>query len=502
MDSFARCVEDANLAAGLDAEAGNIRGVLTPGTEKVAVVVGVPCHYSDSVPSLSYSTRDAVRMAEMLENSGFSVVRMTSAIDSTQLLDALDDVKRSIASDGVLVVYFSGHGVLRQQEGRLRRYLVFSDTNLADVEGSALSVVDLQDRIAEIETADRVVVQDTCFAARPEEGGKSLGIPNPTEGHHKGFGLPEGDRAAAPADQRLFASRFFEQALESIAYRGSVYTEHFLHAVADPGVADLDGDACVGTLEAHSYAARMTTAERGGFQTPQMDADLLRNVPLTCSGDPTAGVIVSDGWDVSQSGVVEPGRHNISVADPKTGRQVYRGSVHVSAGEWVGVDDLVSERDPYLLAQIGGGVDSIGSGVTGAVGAEVWMVGRDGGLGRPAIGLGADWIPRVAAEQNCGRWRGSRASVNGGWWWGKGALTAGPTASVGVVSRSSYDACGGPTFDPHAGIAAAMGFHGDVALGPAAIVLDLDANALPVERGGRTVVEVTPGVKGGIALRF
>lgn len=498
-----RCVEEANLAAGLSADTSPFSGELAAGAHKVAVVVGVPCHRSDSVPSLSYSTRDAVRMAGMLEQSGFTVLRLTSSIDAEQLLDVLSDVEQNIASDGVLLLYFSGHGVLRQVDGRLRRYLVFSDTDLADVDSTALSVLDLQDRIGRIDTADRVVVQDTCFAARPEEGGKSIGIPDPPEGRHKGLALPEGDGSSTAADQRLFASRFFEQALESIDHRGSVYTHHFLAAVADQSLGDLDGDECVGTLEAHTYAARQTAAERGGFQTPQLRADILHNVPLTCSGVATSGVIVAGAWQSSESGVVEPGRHAIAVSDAKTGRTVYRGSVHVAPGEWVAVDDLISARAPYLLAQAGGGIDDIGSGVTAAASAEVWMVGRDGGVGRPAAGIGADWIPQLESEgPACARFRGSRANAGGGWWWSKGAFTAGPTVSAGVVTRSAYDACVGRTFAPFAGVTGGLGAHGHVSIGPAVVTMDADAMALPGTRDGETSIKIRPSAKVGAGVRF
>ncbi len=503
-----RCVEEANLAAGLSADSSPFGGELAAGAQRVAVVVGVPCHRSDSVPSLAYSTRDAVRMAEMLEASGFAVLRLTSAIDASKLLEVLEDIEGKIDPSGVLVVYFSGHGVLREDEGQLRRYLVFSDTELGDVENSALAVLDLQERVSRVDTADRIVLQDTCFAARPEEGGKSLGIPNPPGGRHKGMALPEGDRSTSPADQRFFASRFFEQALESIEYQGSVYTHHFLAAVDDPARADMDGDGCVGTLEAHTYAASVTSSERRGFQTPQLQAGELHNVALSCTGEPTSGVLLADEWLATPSGPVEPGRHKVALSDPKTGVTVYRGSVKVEAGEWLALDGLVREREPYNLAYVSAGLDALGAGPAAAVAGGAWVMGRDGGLGRPAAGVGIDWIPKVDGKTDvaCLDWQGSRTTVRGGWFWSTGAFAVGPTASGGVTVRRPY--CPGADEDEparlpsRAGGTAGLGAHGHLSIGPVAVVIDAEANAAQTVSFGETSVLLTPSLKGGLGFRF
>jgi len=495
-----RCVEEANIAAGLAAQSSPVVGALDEGVDKVAVVVGVPCHRSASIPSLAYSTRDAVRIAEMLDGNGFTVLRLTSSVDAEQLLDALDEVERIMNPEGVLVVYFSGHGVLRHHEGRLRRYLVFSDTMLPDIEDTALAVLDLQAQIAEIRVANRVVVQDTCFAGTPDEGGKSIQIASSPEGRVKGIALPERDRVAEASDQRLFASRFFEQALESIPHQGSVYTHHFLAAASHAPGADLDLDGCIGTLEAHTYATLKTAAERDGFQNPQLHGNGVENVPLTCVGEATRGVLFA-GWDAQEARPLEPGRQQVLLRD-ESGQVRYRGSVRIEPGEWVSVEELIQDRAPYVLVHADLGVGSVGSAPTMSYGGSGWYAGRDSGLGRFAAGATVQRITRTAAERVCGRFQGYRTQARGGWWWNAGPLTVGPTVSLGLTSRTAYDACEAATFDTHAAATSAIGIHSHLSVGPLALVVDASANPLAVEENGQVEMSVKPSLTGGLGVWF
>jgi uncharacterized caspase-like protein len=150
-----------------------------------------------------------------------------------------------------LFVYFSGHGMLRDDDGKLLRYLVLSDTDLTSIESTGLSLADLDRRVSGVDAETRVVIHDTCFADRI--GGKSPACRGP--GHTKGLSSPEANLALAPGDLRLSASKFFEQALESPEYRSSIYTHHLLGALSEPE-ADLDGDGCVGLIEAHGLGGR------------------------------------------------------------------------------------------------------------------------------------------------------------------------------------------------------------------------------------------------------
>ena len=500
VDPFVRCVEEANVAAGLSTQSAVFDSTIPQGVDKLAVVVGVPCHRSPSVPSLAYSTRDAVRMAEMLAEGGFTVVSLTSAVDVHQLLDTLHEAEEQMDPNGVLVVYFSGHGVLRQREGRLERYLVFSDTSLTEIEGTALSVVALQDQIQAIDAKHRVVLHDTCFAGTPNEGGKALQILGSAQGRTKGFAAPEPDRDVAPADQRLFASRFFEQALESVAHQGSVYTHHFLSAVSDPVRADLDGDDCIGTLEAHTYATRKTALERDGFQNPQLQASAAENVPLSCAAEPTRGVFFRRS-DPGAAQSLEPGRHKLVLTEVP-GRKPREVSVKIEAGAWVAAEDLDRARAPYVLVNMGLGASSVGSPATATPSGSAWLASRETGVGRVATGATVDWITKAPATEMCGRFHGSRSHASVGWWGSLGRLTAGPVASLGLTSRTAYDACDGETFDTYTAITGGLGVHSHVTFGPVALVVDVAANSLPERRNDQTVFQVKPSVTGGLGFQF
>ena len=126
VDRFARCVAQAQAEA--DAE-GFVWAAPGAHAQNVAVVAGVPCHRDEAIPSLSWSSRDAIRMAKMLQDAGYTVLPLVSDVTGADLEAALDRAAALVDPDGTLLVYFSGHGLLREEAGGLHRYLVLSDTD-------------------------------------------------------------------------------------------------------------------------------------------------------------------------------------------------------------------------------------------------------------------------------------------------------------------------------------------------------------------------------------
>lgn len=295
LDPLAACIAHAGQVRGL--------GEVQPDQTKIALVVGVPCHDDPSIPSLQFGTHDAMDLGARLQGRGYTVHALTTRVSRGDFLDALDTLGRALAPGGELVVYFSGHGVLRETDVGLERFLVFSDTDLGRVEDSGLSAQRLEASLQRIPARRRVVVQDTCYAAG--EGSKGLGLP---EGA-KAVGLP--GPALAPPDTRLYASRFYELATEDLDLGGSVYTRSLVEAL-DAG-PDLDGDGCVGLLEAHLAATDATVERRDGYQHPEWSGTFANDA---CSGPALRGVVLERGRVRS----VEPGRI---------------GDRRVAAGSWV-----------------------------------------------------------------------------------------------------------------------------------------------------------------------
>jgi len=418
-----RCAMEAEAQAGVASGSWRqeIPETLRP-SDRVAVVVGVPCHRDPAIPSLAYSTRDAERVAQTLEAGGFTVVRLLTVVDRASLAAALDRAGRAVTPDGTLLVYFSGHGVLRDHAGELLRYLVLSDTRLGAIAETGVSLLELDRRIAGVGAAARIVIQDTCFAsdtARHAEhngAGKSLGIAGaPRDGTLKGLSTPEANLALDPGDLRLYASQFFEQAIESPAYRSSVYTHNLLTAFASPA-ADLDGDGCVGLIEAHEWAAVATEEERSSFQTPQIRADAAPNLVLGCrAGAPQRAVVVPPPDSLlitmrdpegrtaaTRGGPVPPGRYTLDVDRVSTGAlgelvttDLGRLGVKLEAGDWLDVGSEVRRRRPLggVEAVYGWAPELVERYPASTFGLSGWGMPRDLGAGRPLVGARAAWAP-------------------------------------------------------------------------------------------------------------
>ncbi len=424
-----RCVGAADAEVDLPALPEPTR------SDRVALVVGVPCHRLPGLPSLEFSSRDAARVGAALSEGGFSVLSLTTLVDGADLLAAVDRAEALLEPGGTLVVYFSGHGVLREQAGKLTRWLVLSDTDLERVTETAVPVSALEERLATTGAATRVVVQDTCFAS----GGKGLGLP----AHAKGLGPVEVARLAE-GDVRLWASRFFEQAIEAPERRASVYTDHLLAALRD-GEADLDGDGCVGLLEAHRLAEARTIEERDGFQVPVAASVGVEDLLLACAPHPPSrAVLVSppEGWtlELEREGepapvtpALAPGAYEVEVRDE--GRLLHAGRLQLDAGDRLDLEaEVARARRPAAYLQAG----ALGrlTREFPALGARGELLVTGPGLRlRPLIGVTGAFSPNSATAD------ARSASVSGrlGVLLSTPALpelAVGPVASAGVVWRT------------------------------------------------------------------
>ena len=359
--------EPFDAAASCVQAAGPVRrlGTVQP-AERMALVVGVPCHADPSIPSLQFSSTDAERVGTALAQRGYAVHHLTTTVTREDFEHALAELQRSMPRDGELVVYFSGHGVIRTAQGELQRYLVFSDADLGHIEATGLSLEALEARVQRIPGARRTVIQDTCYAAG--ERGKGLG------GAQGAKALSLAGPPLGSVDTRLYASQFYEIATEEPSLGGSVYTAQLLRALDEPA-ADLDGDGCVGLLEAHASAAPATVAWRQGYQHPAWEGALDH---AQC-GPATRGVLVDEG----ELRAVEPGVHGQG-----------RTRTRVEAGEWT---TLTRRRTWGGFGGLGTAVRSFGSAPVafgGEVGLQLFHPGWTGwigvrGAGSPPLGSGA-----------------------------------------------------------------------------------------------------------------
>lgn len=439
---------------------------------KIALVVGVPCHRRPEIPALAYSSRDAMRVGDQLAADGYHVVAMTDLVDRARFLEVLDHAEAELAPGGEIVVYFSGHGVLATENGRVRRFLVFSDTDLANVTRTGLRGIMLDDRMSRMDAESRVLIQDTCFAA--SQGGKSLGL-HGVNGRAKGLAVPEPSLSLRQGDVRLYAAQYFEQAVESPEHRSSLYTHHLLAALHDP-VADLDGDGCVDLREGHLSARERTMTDRAGHQIPQ--GVFLHSEPplLGCTPRrPERGVLVlpeGDRWTIEVRdrtgavvrrgmGPVPEGTYRVQVGqleERDTGTLTHRAlldaRVRVDAGQWLDMKrELARRRRPLteLTLDVIGRTERSQLPIGGG-GLTLLHSAASTRVGRPTIGARLQYTSGVMDSQFEGTGSSPREQARSfeflgliGHTWayraGAGQLAIGPLLGAGAAAVTK---CSGP----------------------------------------------------------
>lgn len=255
--------EDATLIANRSAGAPAATGkAVAAYRESWAVVIGIDdyAHW----PKLAYAARDADGVAQLLIGKyGFKadhVLRLSNAEATrehilTLLGDTLADPKK-VARDDRVLVFYAGHGATRHlASGRDLGYIVPVDADLANFQGTAISMSNFQD-IAEAIPAKHVLfVMDSCYS------GLAL-----TRGGGSGNFLAEISRR--PARQMLTAGGADQQVADGGPNGHSIFTWTLLRALGGEG--DLNGDGVITATELAAFAGPIVSSM--SRQTPAFGA--------------------------------------------------------------------------------------------------------------------------------------------------------------------------------------------------------------------------------------
>jgi hypothetical protein len=225
---------------------------------RYALVIGNDAGQSDE-PTLHYAEHDADRFASTLVDlGGFSasdvvVLRGPDADAARGALIALNDrIRTAGAVDAMLVVYYSGH----------------ADSEALHLGGSDLPLSQLEQLVRGSPAAFRLLVVDAC---------RSGALTRVKGGHQTAaFPIALGDTLAADGVVFWTASAASEQAQESDAVGGSLFSHYLVSGLAGP--ADTDGDGAVTTVEAYEYARaatlRASSRTLAGMQHPTFRDEL------------------------------------------------------------------------------------------------------------------------------------------------------------------------------------------------------------------------------------
>jgi len=205
---------------------------------RYALVIGNDAGDRDEA-GLHYAEHDAEHFAATLvELGGFSpgdvvVLRGTDTEAARAALISLNDrIRTSGASDSMLIVYYSGH----------------ADAEALHLGSTSFALTQLEQLVRGSPATFRLLVVDAC---------RSGALTRVKGGHPvAAFPIMLGDTLAADGVMFWTASAASEQAQESDAIKGSLFSHFLVSGMAGP--ADTDNDGAVTTAEAYEYARAAT----------------------------------------------------------------------------------------------------------------------------------------------------------------------------------------------------------------------------------------------------
>jgi uncharacterized protein YcbK (DUF882 family) len=220
--------------------------------DKWAIIIGINSYKDSSFDPLSYAVADAQSIYGLLideEYGGFNRVELLTDKSKKKptrenILDALVRVEDLADADDTVLIFFSGHGLERDEIS----YLLPSDAKRKSVKDSGIPISRFIAALDDTKAKVQVMFFDACHAGR---GLLEAEHPHPHTGS-LGFSQSQFDLLGKEADGRvIFASCGpREISWEDGAKKQGVFTYYLLEALR--GKAD-DGDHIVTVLEASKY---------------------------------------------------------------------------------------------------------------------------------------------------------------------------------------------------------------------------------------------------------
>ena len=211
-----------------------------------------------SVTPLKTAAIDAKDVAEELKkNYGF---KTTLLVDATrnQMLDAFDDLRRTLTDNDNLLIYYAGHGYLDTDSDRGFWLPIDADANRR---ANWLSNSDLADMVRATRAKHVLVVADSCYAGTLT---RSLSV--------QMSGLDDLSRLAQKRARTALTSGGLEPVEDSGGGKHSIFAKAFLGALrSNAGVADMSQifssmrrEVILGSQQTPQYGDIRQTGHEGG----------------------------------------------------------------------------------------------------------------------------------------------------------------------------------------------------------------------------------------------
>jgi tetratricopeptide (TPR) repeat protein len=211
---------------------------------KVALLIGVGEYQSSELENLAAVERDVAAMRDVLvqpEIGGFAVADVTLLLnpEPQQMREVLERLFADRQSEDLLLLYFSGHGVV-DDFGNF--HLTTALTDQASLKSKAIAAKYVHDLMENSRSRRQVVILDCCFSGAFAKDMKAKGKTVDLQPQLGGEG-----RAV------LTSSSATEYSFEQKEGALSVYTEYMVEGLRT-GIADADADGWISVDEWHRFA--------------------------------------------------------------------------------------------------------------------------------------------------------------------------------------------------------------------------------------------------------
>jgi len=212
---------------------------------KVALLIGVGQYRQPSeFKNLAATEADVAAMRQVLvqpEIGGFAEADVTTLLnpEPQQMREALDRLFANRRPDDLLVVYFSGHGVV---DDRGKFHLTSACTEKGLLNSTAIPATYLHELMESSRSKRQVLILDCCFSGAFAKGMAA-------KGDAVNLQVQLGGRGRAV----LTSSSATEYSFEHKESTLSVYTQYVVEGLRT-GIADQNGDGMISVDELHEFA--------------------------------------------------------------------------------------------------------------------------------------------------------------------------------------------------------------------------------------------------------
>lgn len=227
---------------------------------KYALIIGNSKYNDPKLAQLKTPQADAQALARVLKSKrigGFDEVVLLNNQTDAQIRRAISAFFANKKPDDLVLLYFSGHGVL---DGRGNLFLALKNTDVGALNATAISSSFLSYEMDNCRSRRQILILDCCHSGAFARGAKKGEQKAVTESTFEGSGAGRVVLTASDATQFAFEG---DQVIPQAETKFSVFT-HFLLEGLKTGSADRNKDGKISLDEWYDYCYASVTKETPG----------------------------------------------------------------------------------------------------------------------------------------------------------------------------------------------------------------------------------------------